>query len=116
MVGRVADAVDRVSMRHPLNGPEIPRSGWDAWQNRLLPDGRLLALEPLVVVGMARLHVAFNPNAWASTDIFDYQDPLAAVEAFQTWDGVDEPVGWYRHRPSNRRRTNGDPSKEYVEP
>lgn len=37
-----------------------------------------------------------------------------AVEAFHKWDGDGEPEGWIRHTPSNRRRPDGDPSKETV--
>lgn len=27
-----------------------------------------------------------------------------------------EPSGWFRHPPTGRRRPDGDPSKEYINP
>ena len=27
-----------------------------------------------------------------------------------------EPVGWHRHPPTHRRRPDGDPAREYIEP
>lgn len=27
-----------------------------------------------------------------------------AISAYATWDGAGEPEGWYRHKPSDRRR------------
>jgi len=45
---------------------------------------------------------------------YEYQDHKAALDSFEMWDGKGEPVGWYRHRPSNRRREGGDPAKEEI--
>jgi hypothetical protein len=39
-----------------------------------------------------------------------------AVAAMYMWDGEDEPKEWMRHPSSGRRRPDGDPSKEYVNP
>lgn len=93
--------------------------GFRAWPHRDLPDGRLLALEPLLF-GDWRLHVVppASPTSYA-TAIYDYpmKESEAAVRALQEWDGEgDPPVGWVRMKPSNRRRTDGDPTKEYIEP
>lgn len=38
----------------------------------------------------------------------------AALRALHGWSGEGEPEGWYRHRPSNRRRPGGNPDEEYV--
>ncbi|MFG7180689.1 hypothetical protein ACGYQ5_14270 [Burkholderia pseudomallei] len=42
-----------------------------------------------------------------------YADAKAALTA---WDGEGEPSGWHRHPDSGRRRPNGDPAREYVNP
>jgi len=107
VVGGVANAVDRV----------FAVSGFRDWPNRDLDDGRLLALEPLLF-GDWRLHVV-GRGAFASTAIYDYPAIAgeAAWDALNEWDGNgDPPRGWVRTKPSDRRRTDGDPEKEYVEP
>lgn len=86
--------------------------GWSVWPTRDLDDGRTLALEPLLT-GM-RIHVVRDRRDSASTSIYDFTDHVVAMKAFIQWDGEGDPVGWYRHRPSNRRRPDGDPTKEYV--
>lgn len=37
-----------------------------------------------------------------------------ALRALHGWNGEGEPSGWYRHKPSNRRRPGGDPTREEV--
>lgn len=87
--------------------------GWRAWPHRGLRDGRLLAVEPLLM-GAGRLHIVDDELSVASAQIFDYQELHDALEAMHRWNGKGEPDGWYRHRPSNRRRPDGDPAREYV--
>lgn len=88
---------------------------WHEWPHRYLADGRLLALEPLLM-GAARLHVVAEDTDAHSDEVYDFQELMAGLVALHRWDGTDEPEGWYRHRPSNRRRPGGDPEKEYVAP
>jgi hypothetical protein len=46
-----------------------------------------------------------------------YPTPAQALTAAHTWDGTGDPAdGWLRHLPSGRRRTNGDPATERIEP
>jgi hypothetical protein len=40
-------------------------------------------------------------------------DALAALLA---WDGHGEPTGWHRHPGTGRRRPEGDPAQEYINP
>jgi hypothetical protein len=44
----------------------------------------------------------------------------AAVAAVTYWrehfDDMDEPTGWFREPATGRRRPNGDPDKEYIDP
>lgn len=56
-------------------------------------------------------------------DRWSYETMAEAVRAFVVWHSngfVDEPLGWVRHQPSNRRRSydNGptDPFDEWVAP
>jgi hypothetical protein len=41
------------------------------------------------------------------------EEATAALENME--DGV-EPEGWFRHFETGRRRPNGDPEKEYINP
>lgn len=48
-------------------------------------------------------------------EAYDYTDYDVAVRAFGEWDDAqEEPEGWYRHKPSDRRRRGGDPEREEV--
>lgn len=80
--------------------------------SRTLPDGREVWLAPLLFGG-ARLSIASDPLV--ASDVYDFQDADRACLEWMLWvpEG-GEPEGWYRHRPSNRRRPGGDPTKEYV--
>lgn len=97
---------------------------WDEWPSRVLPDGRKIALEPMIWGGW-RMHVVdpidYCPDGdmtWAdrSKEIFTFGTYAAGATAFMQWMGAPdtEPGGWVRHQPSNRRRTDGDPDQEYV--
>lgn len=48
--------------------------------------------------------------------VLDDAGTRAALRALHCWDGSGDPEGWYRHKPSNRRRPDGDPSREEVRP
>jgi hypothetical protein len=93
--------------------------GFRLWPHRFLPGEVLLSLEPLLF-GAWRLHVIrgneqdvydFSPVGMSEDDV-----RAAAFVALHRWDGVGEPVGWYRHRKSDRRRPGGDPTREEVRP
>ncbi len=45
-----------------------------------------------------------------------YQTRQGAFEAMAAWDGLGEPEGWHRSPETGRRRPNGDPALEYIEP
>lgn len=49
-------------------------------------------------------------------DRWCYKTYLGAFTALEAWDGEGEPEGWHRHPTSGRRRTEGDPDTEYVNP
>jgi hypothetical protein len=53
------------------------------------------------------------------TERFTYLGMADAVTALVQWKlagWADEPQGWHRHQPSDRRRTDGDPDQEYIAP
>lgn len=84
---------------------------------RTLDDGRHLGVEPLLF-SRARLTVgtAEQHEVGCYEDAYDYDFRSEAFLAFVLWDGVGEPEGWVRHKPSNRRRPGGDPAQEHVRP
>lgn len=45
-----------------------------------------------------------------------YADQGKALAALILWDGEKDPIGWHRHPDSGRRRPDGDPTQEYIEP
>lgn len=50
---------------------------------------------------------------------YDFDDLMSAVHGLANWftgDFEGDPPGWLRHIPSNRRRVNGDPAKEFIGP
>lgn len=85
---------------------------------RLLGDGRVLGVEPQTFNrGLLTLGPVSDIERYYD-ECYEYQSYEGAVEAMRTWDpeAEDEPSGWYRHKPSNRRRPNGDKRKEFVAP
>jgi len=81
---------------------------------RRLPDGRLIAVLPLLFEG-ARLGIGDDSTF---DDCWDYEDRMWAALAALAWDPdtAPEPVGWDVHRPSGRRHPDGDASAEYIWP
>lgn len=67
------------------------------------------------ITGTARLRLAVRGEPDID-DEWQYASHSTAVQAALEWDGVGEPAGWYRHRPTGRRRPGGDPEREYVYP
>lgn len=95
--------------------PTRERNPWTVWESRPLDDGRWIAMEPTIWHGF-RMHVIDDLESDRSSEMFTFPDPVSAALAFIAWDGSGEPSGWVRHQPSDRRRPDGDPSKEYVSP
>jgi hypothetical protein len=91
--------------------------GDDQYTHRLarrLDDNRYVAVLPLlftwgVVVGRVVDETGYD-DRWC------YSSLEAAVAYATVWDGDGEPEGWHRHPPTGRRRPDGDPTKEYVNP
>src|SRR3954447_4252821 len=69
---------------------------------RRLPDGRWAAIWPrmfnqAILVGPVGGRLGVD-NCWC------YPDFASAKAALDAWDGQGEPLGWYRHPPTGRRR------------
>lgn len=79
------------------------------------PDARYVAVVPYLytwglIVGRCVHATRFFDDRWC------YHDVAAAVAAAHVWDGTGEPEGWHRHPMSGRRRVDGDPTREYIQP
>lgn len=86
-------------------GPKRFADGRAGWVMRMMFGARL-------IVGRCR-------EDWRSDEYDDgwcYKDVSLATAALDRWDGTGEPEGWHRHPTSGRRRPDGDPSREYVNP
>jgi hypothetical protein len=87
---------------------------------RTLPDGRLLlVLKPgRLGWGWGQLSLTTPESLRIGTydDTWYYENIPLALEYGIRWDGTGEPTGWFRHPRSGRRRTDGDPAKEYFQP
>lgn len=79
-------------------------------------DGRELTVCPMTF-GKARLCIG-PVDSPGYDDGWCYEDVPKAVLAAMVWDGDgdDPPFGWHRHIKTGRRRPNGDPALEYVNP
>jgi len=80
---------------------------------RQLPDGRILGVHRLLYHWT--LHIDISPIGYE--DRYCYQTREQAVAAMTAWNGVGDPGGgWHRHPATGRRRPDGDPAKEYIDP
>lgn len=93
----------------------LPPEREGALYYRVLPDGGDLAVYPLSVAwGQLALT---RPGRSGIDESYYYATHAQAIAAAEVWDGKgDAPVGWFRHPQSGRRRTGGDPAKEYLQP
>lgn len=78
------------------------------------PRGGIVALEQCIA--NAQLVVGDEASV---AERYSYRDFTDAFVAFVRWCAAgfdDEPDGWLRHQPSNRRRRDGDPAHEEIRP
>lgn len=81
---------------------------------RQLPDGREISVTLLIFNYRICIgdHSTYD-DGWCYPHTLGKAFVLAAARA---WDGEgDPPDGWIKHLGSGRRRTDGDPAREYVE-
>jgi hypothetical protein len=89
---------------------------WPELGRRTLPDGRVLILYAHFMDESLTISTPEDLRLGVYTDDWSYQDHRAAVVALNEWDGEGDPVGWYSHHRTGRRRPDGDPEREYVAP
>lgn len=92
----------------------------------IMPDGKQFVAFQMTITGYDIIVAdAAGVNERYTYPRADEGDPYpelalaTVVEAFQTWQAVgysDDPPGWIRHTPSDRRRPAGNPADEYVAP
>lgn len=95
-----------------LQGIDV--GGWGLTTWRVFDDGRVAVVLPGI---FAYLLCVSSPDSWrlgCRDDVFTYTHAALAQAALEEWDGAGEPDGWIRHQPSNRRRPDGDASREFV--
>jgi hypothetical protein len=95
--------------------PDCARSEMVA--RRLLVDGTELVVYRMYGEAMD-LALTLPGNNFGVDERWTYAPGhfLAAVAGMILWEPNFEPTGWIRHRPSDRRRPDGDPSREYIRP
>jgi hypothetical protein len=86
--------------------------GGNCAEHKIIGDGIYAAIKPLMfhwtlIVGQIGDRATY-------ADRWCYANREAAEAALRTWDGDGEPDGWHRHPNTGRRRTDGDPKKEFI--
>jgi hypothetical protein len=101
------------------------RAQADVLQAEVREDGCVLAVTTLVTGFQLTLRRGTSipgtyDEAWAYPPaMYDGGLGAALLALASDWQHLlraEEPRHWYRHRPSNRRRRNGDPALEEVRP
>ena len=82
---------------------------------RLNPDDSVVGVIT-TVVGQGQIIRSLDDTS--VNDRWSYWTVAAALTHYLAWidSDRDEPNGWIRHQPSNRRREDGDPTREEVRP
>lgn len=105
---------------------EQPEEAWLDGAQRLAAEPTTRAmrvLEDLTILKVEELHVGYVLISRSTaqdvclgvwSEGWYYRSVDAACAALGAWTDEPEPSGWVRHLPSNRRRPDGDPAREYV--
>lgn len=106
-----------------------PAPQWPEWYNEykeLVPESdmrfkyvgnRYVAIVNFVytvgIISGERIHETIGYD-----DRWCYENMALAHKAFEEWDGAvgTEPQGWHRHPNTGRRRPDGTPESEYINP
>lgn len=96
---------------HVFSDDELQGMGYLVW--RQFDNGEWAAVAPMTF-GKGRICYQLNPDGYE--DGWCYESLVQAVTALGAWDPdqTAEPMGWFRHPYSGRRREGGDPAKEVV--
>lgn len=79
---------------------------------RELPGGWKLFLEEQ---GYGQLRLGLGRGGGQLDNEWIFSDRVAGWRAALGWNGHGEPLGWFRHRPSGRRRPDGTPASEFIQ-
>ncbi len=82
---------------------------------RVLDDGRVLYLWPMLGNNL-RISLSRDLDDKGFHSNYCYHDTREAWRNAIGWDGEGDPEGWVRHIETARRRPDGDPEREYVNP
>lgn len=115
MASETQDIDCKELLRRKLAGILRWHEGAEHLDERDLGDGRTLYLDPMML-GNVRLNIGKTGDRINYDDGYCYHDPDAAWRALLGWNGEGDPEGWYRHTTTGRRRPEGDPEREYIEP
>lgn len=114
-------AVDAAIPPHLVAAHPDKVDQWDpdagGWLVRQLPDGKVVHVVPLLYT--AAVLVSRRRGAKAYQDRWCYSTTDAAFTAAEQWTGDypgTEPTGWHRHPFTGRRRPDGDPAREHIQP
>lgn len=98
-------------------GLKVKRNSPDLLALRLFEDGMYAGVRPLmfhytIIFGHVDDDFGYD-DRWCYTDNF-----VAVLMALENWRYPEqrEPEGWQRNPRTSRRRPDGDPTKEYIEP
>lgn len=80
-----------------------------------LPDGRIAWVTRLMFT-YAICVASQEIVATGYDDRWCYKTRADAIEALEDWTTEPEPTGWHRNPKTGRRRPDGDPAKEYINP
>lgn len=86
----------------------------EVYYHEYFPDGRVAAVTALTF-GQAQICLGRDDDKFGYENFWVYSTIDKAIQALKDWDGSGgEPEGWHRHTATGRRRTDGDPSTEYI--
>ena len=103
-------------LRAKLEGIQRWHRGEDHLFERDLGDGRTIYLRPMLF-GNVRLSMGETGDRCFYFEAgWCFHDPDAAWRAAMGWNGDGDPEGWIRHIRSGRRRPDGTPESEYIDP
>lgn len=75
-----------------------------------LDDGRLCGLHRLLM----HWTVVIDMNENGYQDRYCFETAELAIEAFDLWNGKEDPINWHRHPLSGRRRPDKTINSEYI--
>ena len=80
----------------------------------VIPGGRYKAIFPFLFTHAIILGRLGDREGYE--DRWCYKGLGEALQGFYAWDGTGEPDGWIRHPATSRRRPEGIPETEYINP